>query len=115
MVKQKSKIAILYSGGRYFGGIEQYLIDLFNNINQDEFELELLSLGNWPLVERLKDAGHKFTVFSSKRINPRSIKAIGKYLRDEDFDLLVSQGTVSNAYARAISLVYKIPKERENS
>lgn len=107
--QSKKKIAILYSGGRYFGGIEQYLIDLFNNIDKNEFELELLSLGNWPLIEKLKNNKQKVTVFSSRRINPRSIKLIGQYLCQNNFDLLVSQGTVSNAYGRAVSLVYKIP------
>ncbi len=47
------KIAIFYSGGRYFGGIEQYLVDLFDNADKNEIELELLSMGKWPLTDHL--------------------------------------------------------------
>ena len=107
--KSKKKIAILYSGGRYFGGIEKYLVNLFEYINKDEFELELLSLGEWPLTERLDGQGHNVIIFSAKRINLKSVSLIGKYLRDNKFNLLVSQGTVANAYARAVSLIYKVP------
>jgi len=106
---QKAKIAVLYSGGRYFGGIEQYLVNLFEYIDKDKFDLVLLSLGDWPLTDRLKKQSHQVTVFSKKRINLSAISEIGKYLTENKFDLLVSQGTVSNAYARAISLFFKIP------
>lgn len=109
MKNKKTKIAILYSGARYFGGIESYLLDLFDNIDKKYFELELLSLGEWQLTEQLKKRGHKVTIFSSKRISPASIRAIGYHLKTNNFGLLVSQGTVANAYARAISLIYKIP------
>jgi len=106
---QKKKIAILYSGGRYFGGIEQYLVNLFEHINKDEFDLVLLSLGDWPLTKRLQKQNHQVVLFSKKRVNLSAISEIGKYLEENKFDLLVSQGTVSNAYARAISLFFKIP------
>ena len=111
MVKQKfkRKVAILYSGGRYFGGIEQYLVNLFNNVNKNEIELELLSLGDWPLTNQMGKENHQVILFSSKRISPSSVRQIGQYLKDNNFNLLVSQGTVANAYARVISLIYKIP------
>ena len=70
---QKKKIAILYSGGRYFGGIEQYLVNLFEHINKDEFDLVLLSLGSWPLTERLKKQSHQVVIFSKQRINLSAI------------------------------------------
>lgn len=107
--KPKKKIAVLYSGGKYFGGIETYLLNLFNNVDENDFELELLSLGEWELTKRMGLLGHKVVVFSSKRISIGSINLIGNYLRKNKFGLLESQGTVSNAYARIISLIYKIP------
>ena len=107
--KSKKRIAILYGGGRYFGGIEQYLVNLFEYIDKDDFELELLSLGQWPLTERLDEQGHSVVIFSAKRVNLKSVSLIGKYLKDNKFNLLVSQGTVANAYARVVSLIYKIP------
>jgi glycosyltransferase involved in cell wall biosynthesis len=105
----KKKIAILYSGGKYFGGIETYLLNLFENIDKNEFSLELLSLGKWELSKRLEALGYKVIYFSSKRISHKTIGSIGKYLKENRSDLLVSQGTVANAYARAVSLLFKIP------
>ncbi len=108
-MKNKKKIAILYSGGKSFGGIEQYLLNLLGNITDESVEIEVLSLGNWDLTQRLKEIGVIPIIFSDRRVNLRVISEIGKYLKKHRFDLLVSQGTVSNAYARAISWIYKIP------
>jgi glycosyltransferase involved in cell wall biosynthesis len=108
-MKNKKKVAILYSGGKSFGGIEQYLVSLLGNIKDESIEIEVLSLGNWDLTQRLKEIGINPVIFSDKRINLRAISEIGSYLKQHQFDLLVSQGTVSNAYARAISWIYKIP------
>ncbi|MEI7689436.1 MAG: glycosyltransferase family 4 protein [Candidatus Saccharibacteria bacterium] len=103
------KIAIIYSGSKYFGGIEKYLLDLFDNLKNSDIELELLSLGHWELTDRLEQSGHKVTIFSGSRINPMTILRIGSYLKANKIDLLVSQATVANAYARAISLLHGVP------
>lgn len=103
------RIAIFYSGGRYFGGIEQYLLDLFDNVNQDEIVLELLSMGEWPLTDRLINNKHRVTFLNKKRISVNTVKMAGDYLKSNNFDLIVSQGVVANAYTRSISLFYKIP------
>ena len=105
----KKKIAIIYSGGHYFGGIERYLLNLFENIDKNDIELELLSLGEWELTKQLRDLGFKVVIFSQKRINPSSIVKIGQYFKNNNFNLLVSQGVVSNFYARKISFIYGIP------
>jgi len=107
--KSSYKIAIIYSGGRLFGGIEKYLLDLFANLKNSDIKLELLSLGQWELTDRLGAAGHAVTIFSGSRINPANIMRIGQYLKFNKFNLLVSQATVANAYARAVSLLYRIP------
>lgn len=103
------KIAVLYSGGQSFGGIERYIVNLFERIDKSEYELELLSMGDWELSKRLSHTDKKVTVFSPKRINTALVGNIGKYLSKNHFDLLVSQGTVSNAYARLVSRKYNIP------
>lgn len=108
-MKNKKKIAILYSGGKYFGGIERYLFNLFKYIDGEKYELNLLSLGEWELTDRLKAGEYKNTVFSNKRINLSNINKIGKYLKQNGYNLLVSQGVVANTYARLVSLFYKIP------
>lgn len=107
--KSVKKIAILYSGGKNFGGIESYLVNLFNSIDKKHFKIELLSLGEWELTDRLKKDGHKVKLFSGRRLNPGTISLVGRYLNDHKFGLLVSQGTVANAYGRAVALLYKIP------
>jgi len=103
------KIAIFYSGAKYWGGIESYLDLLFANIDKKRFELSLISLGEWPLSDRLKNAGFNVLVLSNKRINPGAVLKATTYLRKYDFDLIVSQGTVANFYARLISLYSGIP------
>ncbi len=105
----KKKVAILYSGGRYYGGIERYLFNLLTNAKDPEIELELLSLGEWKLTKKLRAKGINPTILNKRRISPRTIELIGHYLNANRFDLLVSQGTVANAYARAVSFAYKIP------
>jgi len=104
----KHKIAILYSGGKSLGGIEKYIIHLFENIDKNQFELELLSLGDWQLTDRLHILGKKVKIFNSQRIRLLTIKEIGLYCKENKIDLLVSQGTVANAYARLVSKYYKI-------
>lgn len=106
--KKPIKVAILYSGGKSLSGIENYLINLFQNIDKKQLDLELLSLGKWPLTERLQTLGFNVKIFSSRRVCFRSIMKIGKYCASNDIDLLVSQGTVANAYARLVSRLYKI-------
>ncbi len=108
-MNNKKRIAILYSGGKSFGGIEQYLVSLLDNLNDDSIELKVLSLGDWDLTQRLKEKKYNPKIFSGRRISFQTIRTIGNYLRENKFDLLVSQGTVSNAYARLISWFYKIP------
>ena len=105
----KKKVAILYSGGRYFGGIEKYLVNLFNNIDGEKFELTLLSLGEWQLTKQMAKQGHKVIALNGKRIRLGSINEIGEYLKNNQYSLLVSQGVVANTYARIVSFKYKIP------
>lgn len=103
------KVAILYSGGKNFGGIESYILNLVKNIDDSSIDIKVLSLGEWELTNRLRDFRIRPIIFSDNRINPLTIVKIGEYLQKNNFDLLVSQGVVSNAYARMISIGYKIP------
>lgn len=103
------KVAVLYSGGRSLGGIETYLINLIKGVDKNQVNIDLLSLGEWPLTERLQVLGIRPKIFSGSRINLKSVLDIGKYCKKNRISLLVSQGTVSNAYARLVSKYYKIP------
>jgi glycosyltransferase involved in cell wall biosynthesis len=103
------KIAILYSGGKGFGGIERYILNLLTHVDKKDITIKVLSLGEWDLTTRLRKAGIRPVIFSASRVNPLTISKIGNYLSKNEFSLLVSQGVVSNAYARVVSLFYKIP------
>lgn len=107
MAKQ-NKIAVLYSGGAGIAGIEKYLLDLFNNIEKNDFDLELLSLGEWELTKMFQKVSQKVKIFDAKRIRLKTVKEIGQYCKLNNIDLLVSQGVVSNAYARLVAKKYKI-------
>ena len=48
------KIAIVYSGGKYWGGIETYLSLLFDLYDKEKVELCIISLGNWDLSKKIK-------------------------------------------------------------
>ena len=109
MKKDIKKIAIIYSGGKHFGGIETYLLSLFELYPGDEVDLTLLSLGNWELTKQLRGEGYEVKAFSGSRIRPQTIGEIRQYLVDGGYDLVISQGTVANAYARAVSYFSKIP------
>lgn len=103
-----NKIAVLYSGGQSLGGIENYLIHLFGAVNKNDIDIELLSLGKWQLSERMKILSYNVKEFSQSRIRLKTIDEIGKYCIENEIKLLVSQGTVANAYARLVSKKYKI-------
>jgi glycosyltransferase involved in cell wall biosynthesis len=104
-----SKVAVLYSGGRFYGGIESYISNLFNRVGSNNIEMELLSLGEWPLTRQLQKDGIKVTLFDKKRISLKTIIQIGRYSREQRFNLLVAHGMVASTYARIVSFIYKIP------
>lgn len=109
MSKVDKKVAIVYTGAKSWGGIETYLELLFNNATKTKTELTLVSLGAWPLTEKIRLSGHRVELFSDIRINLVTILKISRYLKRNKFELIVSQGTVANAYARAASFFSNVP------
>lgn len=104
MINKQKKVAIVYSGAKHWGGVETYLELLFANADNAKVDLTLLSLGDWPLTSKVKSE-----IFSASRINPMAVLQIAKYLRKNEFDLVVSQGTVANFYARLASMYSGVP------
>lgn len=129
-------IAVLYSGGRQWGGIETYLYNLFSLADRARLDLVLLSLGEWELTRRVAglapesvaagaveagrgdgpmspvlDAagGPRSRVLSGKRFRLRTIWDIRRVVREERAALLVSQGVVANAYARLAAGLAGVP------
>jgi glycosyltransferase involved in cell wall biosynthesis len=104
-------IVVLYSGGRHWGGIESYLVNLFRLYDRESMRLVLASLGEWELTKAVADQVPRSQVrlLSGKRIRPRTVTDLKRVIRAEQASLVVSQGTVANAYARAASLVTGVP------
>lgn len=104
----KKKIAIIYSGGKYWGGIETYLENLFKYYDKNKFELVLLSLGEWEVTKRLSQKSKienqndksKIKIFSKKRVRTKTIAEIVDYVQKENISLIVTMGIVSNFYGR---------------
>ncbi len=94
------RVAVVYSGARYFGGIETYLENLFEHYDRSEMKLTLFSMGEWDLTDRLKASGERPVVLDSRRLRPRTIRELAAHLVEGGFDLVVTQGTVANLYGR---------------
>lgn len=103
----KKRVAVLYSGAKSFGGIETYILNLFNNYDKKKVDIRLLSLGEWELTRRLKK--DEVTIFPTARLRPQTALEISRYLQCEDFNLIVTHGNVSTAYGRLASLLSGIP------
>jgi len=103
------KIAIIYSGAKHWGGVETYLELLFEHVDKSKIDLTLLSLGDWDLTDKLRIKNYKLQNFSASRINPVTVFRLTSYLRKNGFELVVSQGTVANAYARLAASWASLP------
>jgi len=107
-VKTK-RIAIFYQGARTYGGTENYLENLFKSYDREVVDLTLISLGDWELARRVRNAGGKVLVLNFKWYYYPRIFKMAKLTKEEKFDLLVSQVMVANFYARLTSLLTKVP------
>jgi len=106
-----TKVVVLYSGGRQWGGIETYLANLFRLYDREAVELVLASLGDWELTRAVADesSAAEVKVLSGSRVRPQTVLDLKRLLGAEKADLLVSQGTVANAYARAAGALARVP------
>ena len=106
-----TRIVILYSGGRHWGGIETYLLNLFRLYDRRKIELVLATMGEWELTRALRDEAQaaEVRVLSAKRARLRTIFALRRLLRTEQAQLIVSQGVVANAHARLAALGTGVP------
>jgi len=120
-------IVVVYAGARAWGGIETYLHDLFRFYDPGIMRLVLVSMGErepngTTREEALKDGagqvragdsavmtGKTQRCLSPRRVRLRTILEICEVLKEEDADLVVSQGAVANAYARMAALLSGLP------
>ncbi|GEM_PF-819262 len=126
----KKTVAVLYSGGRQWGGIETYLLNLFRLNPGDSIDLVLISLGEWELTRALGGLSGKggrssgstgrsggasqagiarCRLLPGQRARLRTVWDLRRVLRQESARLLVSQGVVANAYARLAARAAGIP------
>lgn len=103
------KIAILYAGAKHWGGVETYLEQLFLNVDSSKLNLELISLGEWPLVEKIKGHGLSAKVFEFRWYKFWQVFGLAGYLKKNNFDLVTVQGLVANFYGRLASLFSGVP------
>jgi hypothetical protein len=106
-----ARVAFLYSGGRSWGGIETYLANLFRLHDRSRLDLMLISLGEWELTRRLTEAGlaESLLILPPKRLRLRTVADLRTIVGREQVHLLVSQGTVANAYTRVAALLTRVP------
>lgn len=103
------KVAFIYQGAKYYGGIETYLEQLFLGFDTEKIEPILISLNSWELGTRLKNHGFSVIEMPSRWYNPFQILTLLKEMKKNGISLIVSQGMVSNFYGRLVSLFLGIP------
>ena len=105
------KVAVLYSGGSQWGGIETYLANLFRLYDRSRMSLVLVSLGEWELTKQLEHDGlsDHLEVLNGRRLRLKTVLDLRRVIADAGVDLLVSQGVVANAYARITALITGVP------
>ena len=105
------RVAVLYSGGRQWGGIETYLANLLRLHDPTQIYPVLVSLGEWELTRALEQNGlaSLVRILSSKRMRLRTVFDIRRMITTEHLGLVVSHGTVANAYARLAALLAHVP------
>lgn len=105
-MKKNKKIAIIYSGAKNQGGIEVYLLNLLNNYKGTDIKFFVISLGIWPILEKINV--NKY-ILARSSLNIFNFLRIIKYIRKQEIDLLVSHGMVSRIYCKICSLFIKAP------
>lgn len=103
-----TKVAVIYSGARHWGGIETYILHLFETVPKD-FEITLVSLGKWELAEKIAEAGGQVRYFSGARFRLKTIFEITSFLKKKNFSVISASGAVASAYGRAVSCVSGLP------
>lgn len=103
------KVVIVYSGAKYQGGIEVYLENLFKYYDQKNVEIILISLGDWPLIEKAENMKVQTEIITGGRIRPQTFFDIKKIIKKEGISLVVSQGVVANFYARIGAKLAHVP------
>lgn len=103
------KVAIIYSGGKYWGGIETLTSHLFKYYPKEKVNLIFFSLGEWPLTKKIRDLGGQTVVYNKTRIQPFMVIKMAKEAKKQGISLFVSGGIVADSYGRAASLFSGIP------
>lgn len=106
-MKNKS-IAIFYSGGKYFGGIEKYLLNLFKYLPKAT-NICLISMGDWELTKKIDKLGFEVIVIDGKRFNIALPKKLALILKKKNISTIVTNGFISTIYGRLSGAKASIP------
>lgn len=106
---EKTKVIIIYAGGKYWGGVEDYLLHLFELYPKRELELLFVSLGDWELTKKIESIGGSVLLLSQNRMRLETVAEIARFAEKKKASLIVSQGLVGNFYARMSARRAKLP------
>lgn len=83
------------------GGIERRLVTLLPKLNRPPFRVKVVCIRErGPLADELEDAGIPVSVVHlPSRLNPRALRALAKWMRDQKIDLVHSHMYRSNVPA----------------
>ena len=83
------------------GGIERRLVTLLPKLNRPPFRVKVVCIRErGPLAEELEDAGVPVSVVHlPSRLNPRGLRALSRWMRDQEIDLVHSHMYRSNVPA----------------
>lgn len=101
------KVIIIYSGARYFGGIETYLTKFFEFYNLQK--IQPLLVGEWDFEDKINPNLVKKIRIPGYYPSFGAISQLSKLVREEKADLIISQAMVANFYARLVVFKTKVP------
>ena len=86
-----------------FGGGERGFAQIINNINKDKFEIYAACLHSGLFVDRIKDKANIIPLDLTNQLNLFNIFKIIKIIRDNNIDIVHSQGSRADFYSRIAS------------
>jgi len=99
------RVLFVYGGAKNRGGIYTYLLELFLGLkNERGLSLELSSVSNWPLIDKVEGLG--YPTWTVKKTIGGIISGLKK---TNDYDLIVTMGMVSNIFGRIWGSYNRVP------
>lgn len=98
--------------GLNLGGIQEYILGLFQGMDQNRFRLVVCSIENPQPVgvgKAMKEAGFDVVCLGMKRRFGKTIREIGKIIRARDIHIIHAAFPYPSLYARLAGILYGVP------